>query len=431
MQNIKLKFNIPKGWQKTSFGNVAKLRKGLTYKTSDYSNEQDGLVFLTFKSILRGGGFNNDGIKYYLGKYDKTTVVKAGDLIIANTDITRDAEVVGAPVFIPFLSDKPILISMDLSAIDVDDKKINKLFLYYLLRDKSARDFMRSQSSGSTVLHLKTSNVSKFEILLPSIFEQKKIAEILSTVDDEIKKIDEIISKTEKLKTGLMKNLFIKGIGHKKFKKTKIGNIPESWNVITIKDAPIELIDGDRGVNYPKLSDFSLDGHCLFLNNKNIKDDQFIFSDIQFISQKKDELLRKGKLKRLDVVLTTRGTVGNVAFYNNDVIFENIRINSGMILLRAYKELSPAFLYHLMKSPFMKKRYRDVVSGSAQPQLPIRSLQQIYIPIPPEDEQEKMVEISQSIDKKISINTRYKKTLMKLKKGLMQDLLSGKVRTKI
>jgi restriction endonuclease S subunit len=204
--------------------------------------------------------------------------------------------------------------------------------------------------------------------------------------------------------------------------------VPEDWDVVTIKDAPLKLIDGDRGVNYPKLSDFTSGGYCLFLNNKNIKNDRFVFSDIQFVSREKDELLRKGKLKRLDVVLTTRGTVGNVAFHDNNVAFENIRINSGMILLRACEELNPDFLYHLMKSPFMKKRYADVVSGSAQPQLPIRSLQQIYIPIPPEDEQEKIVEISQAIDEKISINNNYKKILIKLKKGLTQDLLSGKVR---
>ena len=88
-----------------------------------------------------------DGIKYYFGKYDNTAVLKQGDLIIANTDITRDAEVVGAPVFVPFLSEKPVLMSMDLSAIDVDEEKINKLFFYYLLQEKRARNFMKNQAS--------------------------------------------------------------------------------------------------------------------------------------------------------------------------------------------------------------------------------------------------------------------------------------------
>ena len=101
-----------------------------------------------------------------------------------------------------------------------------------------------------------------------------------------------------------------------------------------------------------------------------------------------------------------------------------------MILLRACENLSPSFLYHLMKSPLMKKRYSDVASGSAQPQLPIRSLEQIYIPIPPEDEQEEIVNICETLDVKVLVNTQYKEYLTNFKKGLMQDLLSGKVRIK-
>lgn len=403
MQNIKQKLNIPRGWVVKKIKDVLSFERPDDYivESSIYTSIGKTPVLTANKSFILG--YTNEDF----GIYKNTPA-------IIFDDFTTDSKYVNFPFKIK---------SSAIKILKTKDGNSDLKFVYEIMKSKNF-----------PIANHKRHYISQYQeqdILVPLIQEQKKISEILSTVDEEVKKNNEIIFQTEKLKKGLMQNLFTKGIGHKKFKKTKIGNIPESWNVVTIKDASIELIDGDRGVNYPKLSDFSLDGYCLFLNNKNIKDDQFIFSDIQFISQKKDELLRKGKLKRLDVVLTTRGTVGNAAFYNNDVIFENIRINSGMILLRAYKELSPVFLYHLMKSPFMKKRYKDVVSGSAQPQLPIRSLQLIYIPIPPEDEQKKMVEISQSIDEKISINTMYKKTLIKLKKGLMQDLLSGKVRTKI
>jgi type I restriction enzyme S subunit len=284
-----------------------------------------------------------------------------------------------------------------------------------------------------TAVKGKTLNKEKLlntRIVLPPLPEQNKIAEILGTVDEEIEKTEKIIEETVRLKSGLMKDLFTKGIGHAKFKKTKLGMTPDDWQVVSIKDAPIELVDGDRGVNYPKSFDFTFGGYCLFLSNKNVKDDQFIFSDLQFISKDKDEALGKGRLQRLDVVLTTRGTVGNVAFYNDDVTFENIRINSGMLILRAVGELSPKYLYHLMKSPLLKKKYIDVTSGSAQPQLPIKSLGQIFIPIPPEDEQEKIVEACESIDKKFLIYKEIRNNLTKLKKGLLEDLLSGRVRAR-
>ncbi|MGC9602922.1 MAG: restriction endonuclease subunit S [Minisyncoccia bacterium] len=419
---------IPNGWQQAKLGDIAKLRKGLTYKSSHYSNKQDGLIFLTLKSILRGGGFNTDGIKFYSGDYDPSAVVNEDDLVIANTDITRDAEVVGAPMLLPGFPKKPVLISMDLSVLDINERGANKHFIYYLLQAPMARNFMRDHSNGSTVLHLKTKDVPRFSFLMPTITEQKKIAEILGTVDAEIKKTDEIIIATEKLKNGLVRQLFTRGIGHTKFKKTKFGDIPAEWTTESFKDSSIEIIDGDRGVNYPKQTDFSDDGYCLFLNNKNIKNDAFLFEDCSFITKEKDGTLRKGKLKRFDVVLTTRGTVGNIAFYDSTVPFENIRINSGMLILRVSRGYEPEFLYRLMRNEYMKRKYTETASGSAQPQLPIRSLENILIVKPDISEQKEIVAIAKSVDEKISVNKKLREKLILLKKGLMQDLLSGKVR---
>ncbi|HBE02902.1 MAG TPA: restriction endonuclease subunit S [Spirochaetia bacterium] len=78
---------------------------------------------------------------------------------------------------------------------------------------------------------------------------------------------------------------------------------------------PIEIIDGDRGVNYPKNSDFKPDGYCLFLSAQNVTRNGFDFSYCSFISKIKDDCLNKGKLVQNDIVLTTRGTVGNIAFF--------------------------------------------------------------------------------------------------------------------
>ena len=262
--------------------------------------------------------------------------------------------------------------------------------------------------------HFKFLKEKKF--LIPEdINEQKQIAKILKTVDKEMEKTDEIIGGTEKLKKGLMQKLFEK---------------KEGWNVLKIKDSPIKLIDGDRGVNYPKVSDFTTGGYCLFLSNKNIKNDEFIFSDSQFISKEKDELLRKGRLQKEDVILTTRGTVGSVAFYDKTVSFQNIRINSGMLILRSFDGIEPIYLYQLLKSSLLKNKFKEIVSGSAQPQLPIRTLEQVFIPIPPEGEQQKIAEILSAVDEKILVNKKLKEKLTQLKKGLSQDLLSGKVRTK-
>jgi len=92
-------------------------------------------------------------------------------------------------------------------------------------------------------------------------------------------------------------------------------------------------------------------GYCLFLNTGNVTKEGFSFANNQFITKEKDELLRKGKIQRGDLILTTRGTVGNIAYYTNHIKYENVRINSGMVILRVNKEnVDASFLYQLVRS---------------------------------------------------------------------------------
>ena len=81
------------------------------------------------------------------------------------------------------------------------------------------------------------------------------------------------------------------------------------WESLPVAEAPLDIIDGDRGVNYPKQEDFAPSGDCLFLNTGNVTTTGFSFSERSFISRQKDATLRKGKLQRHDVVLTDRKSV--------------------------------------------------------------------------------------------------------------------------
>jgi len=160
--------------------------------------------------------------------------------------------------------------------------------------------------------------------------------------------------------------------------------IHPDWPTLTFAEAPFEIIDGDRGVNYPKKEDFSPSGYCLFLNTKNVRSDGFNFSEMEFVSKEKDQALRKGKLQRGDVVITTRGTIGNTGFYDESVEFDHIRINSGMLIFRPdTTKLSGSYLFHFFQSKNFQAQRDAIVSGAAQPQLPIRSLNEARIPLPP------------------------------------------------
>ena len=171
--------------------------------------------------------------------------------------------------------------------------------------------------------------------------------------------------------------------------------------------APFDIIDGDRGKNYPKQDDFSDAGHCLFLNANNVTQNGFDFSTRQFITEHKDNVLRKGKLQRDDVVLTTRGTIGNTAFFNSSVIYDHMRINSGMVILRCNKnKISPAYLYYFLRSLHFHRQVHSLRSGVAQPQLPIRDMKHIKIPLPKLSVQLSIASILSAYDDLIENNRR-------------------------
>ena len=104
-----------------------------------------------------------------------------------------------------------------------------------------------------------------------------------------------------------------------------------------------EIIDGDRGKNYPTQEEFSDEGYCLFLNAKNVTPSGFSFENCMFVTKEKDELLRKGHLNRGDVVLTTRGTIGNLAFYDESVPYENVDVYKRQTILFNKKYIEGEF----------------------------------------------------------------------------------------
>ena len=182
------------------------------------------------------------------------------------------------------------------------------------------------------------------------------------------------------------------------------------WRECKLDNAPLEIVDGDRGKNYPSQNEFFDVGHCLFLSTKNVRFNGFDFSDCQFITREKDELLRKGKLRRNDVILTTRGTVGNLGFYGDSIAYENVRINSGMVIIRPNTDnLYPLFNFYLFRH--LQSDFQTHTSGSAQPQLPIRDLKEMYVSIPPLPEQKAIAAVLSSLDDKIDLLHRQNQTL--------------------
>lgn len=183
------------------------------------------------------------------------------------------------------------------------------------------------------------------------------------------------------------------------------------------------IIDGDRGKNYPKDDDFYDDEYCLFLNAGNVTKEGWSFENNSFITVEKDNQLRNGRVERGNTVLTTRGTVGNAAYYGDRVKYEHMRINSGMVILKPKDAtiVEDEFIYYLVTSPLAKRTIELFCSGSAQPQLPIKDFIKIKYDLPDLDKQKEVVKILSTYDNLIELNTKRIKTLEQMAENLYKE----------
>jgi type I restriction enzyme S subunit len=266
--------------------------------------------------------------------------------------------------------------STEFHVLRPNDNRVTSEWLFWLTIHKKLRKNAEKNMSGSAgQKRVPVSFFDKYKVFLPSIPDQIHVTETL----DKIKSIIDARKKQIEKCDEYIKSVFYTMFGD------PITN-PMGWGTSRLDKTPIEIIDGDRGTNYPKSEDFSSDNYCLFLNTSNVRKGFFNFDNTQFISYEKDQQLRKGKLIRNDVVLTTRGTVGNIAHYNNSILYDNVRINSGMLILRPDAAIFNAvYVTRLFLSDFITKQISKALSGSAQPQLPIRVLSGFSIIIPPID----------------------------------------------
>ena len=229
-------------------------------------------------------------------------------------------------------------------------------------------------------------NVSKTYIQNIEFKKNNKCSD--SEIVDSLSKIESIITNKEKELNHLdelVKSRFIEMFGDSKYQELPFNQYAQ-------------IIDGDRGKNYPKSNDFSSEGYCLFISAKNVTKEGFIFDENQFITKEKDLSLRKGKLQRGDIIITTRGTIGNIAFYDDNVPFDNIRINSGMVIIRKNNlEYNQGFFIYAFKDKIHE--ILSKVSGSAQPQLPIGTMNKITICYPPISLQNEFADFVKLIDK--------------------------------
>jgi type I restriction enzyme S subunit len=169
---------IPEGWEIGVLGKEVKVIKGVSYSSSDLQRSKNALV--TLKSMNRGGGLNKNGFKEYIGEYKKEQIIIDGDIVVAYTDLTQKAEVIGKPAIVNKPSDYDILIaSLDLSIIRPTNLTLNNPFIYYLLCSENFQNHVCGYTNGTTVLHLDSMVMNNYIFVKPDSILVKKFGQLI------------------------------------------------------------------------------------------------------------------------------------------------------------------------------------------------------------------------------------------------------------
>ena len=261
------------------------------------------------------------------------------------------------------------------------------------------------------------------EFLIPPLPEQKKIASILTSVDDVIENTRKQIDKLQDLKKATMNELLTKGIGHTEFKDSELGRIPKSWEVVELRE---NLTFISYGFTNPMPE--SKSGN-LMVTAKDVNNGVIDYENARkTTSEAFEELLTdKSRPKIGDVLLTKDGTLGRLAVVDK----EGICINQSVAVLRPNEKISSMFLFNMLSSPYYQKTMLDNAGGSTIKHIYITVVDKMKVVKPPLDEQDAITTVLSKINVQFDIVCRKLSQTQSLKKSLMQDLLTGKVRVKV
>ncbi len=406
---------IPKDWDVMKLKDLGTFFKGQSVSSNHITS--DG------KPIIRYGDLyvqykNKNTVTHFaffadpkILKEDKNLLY--GDILFTGTGETQ--EDIGKCV--AFLRNDEAYAGGDIIVFRPNSNNVNSEVLSYILSTGKVLNAKQRLGQGSSIFHTYSQHLEKLNIPLPPLPEQQKIAAILSTVDEQISTKDKIIEKSKELKKGLMQKLFSEGIGHTEFKDTKIGRIPKDWEVKTLED--------------------------VFHFNNGKGHEQFIEENGDYIVVNSKFISREGRVKKFSNKQMSPLLVNDITMVMSDVpngkalakcflIEKNNRYSlnqriCGLRLKDEEKDNVNFFFYNLNRNKGFLK-YND---GVSQTNLRKSEVLGCLLAYPSNEEQKKIAAILLEAGAKIEKEQTQKAQLEQLKKGLMQQLLTGKKRVRV
>ncbi len=315
------------------------------------------------------GGFDFTNIKRIPRSFFET--MRGGRIAQSDILVVKDGATTGKTSFVrddfPFSA---AAVNEHVFCVRVDSSKASPAFVYHFLRSERGQKAIQLDFRGATVGGISREFATKTRVPLPPLAEQRRIAEVLDRAEALRAKRRAALAQLDSLTQSLFLDLFGDPIPNER-----------DWPVSPIGELDIQIADGNYSSKYPTSSEFVESG-VPFIRANNLRDMTVVADDMRFISPAKHHELQKGHLAEGDVLITTRGDIGNIAVVPRT--FHDANINAQIVLLRPNPtHLDSRYLAYLLDLPQMKIRIQSFQNGVALKQLPIRQLVRISVPVPP------------------------------------------------
>ena len=411
---------VPDEWIKTNLNAVCRsVRDGTHTPPRRISS---GIPLLSAQNIM------NNGINWkehfsYISKYDFEQITKNNKISINDILITIVGTIGRVCVA---QNNNEFTVQRSVAILKLRDSIVPQ-FLNYYMQSLWFIQIIQQKSSGVAQKGVYLNDLKQIKIFYPdSKIEQKKIASILSGVDALIESTQKVIEKTERLKKGLMQKLLVSGINHTKFKKVqthfgKYKKIPEKWESVTIECVADKLLSGGTPSTF--ISEYWT-GNIAWTKGATLTT-HYLTKGERLISKMGLKNSSSSIIPKDNLLVVSRVSIGNISINKIDMA-----INQDITAIILNTSLcSTEFLYWSLLSSI------DILvsfsQGTTIQGFTRKDLSNQIILLPPPQEQQKIASIMSRVDAHIQKNQEYKKKMERLKKGLMQKLLTGQIRVKV
>lgn len=367
--------------------------------------------------------YKDQGIRAIYSKKTEKRILEKDDLTMILNDKTSTGKIIGRVLLID--EDNSYVYNQRTQRICLDKNKYVPDFIFQLLNADTNRNKIVRSAQGNTQIYVNWSDISNLDYLIPDSFdEQSSIGSLFRTLDDLLASYKDNLANYQTLKATMLSKMFPKA--GQTVPEIRLAGFDGEWECLKMADI-FKIIDGDRGKSYPGESDFFSVGHTLFLDTGNVKKTGLDFSTTKFISEEKDKELRNGKLILGDFILTSRGTLGNVAYYNENIQkrYGSVRINSAMLILRPLlgDKISPDYILAVLRGNLISDFMKVNQVGSAQPHITKKEFSKIKVLVPSNIREQQAIGLYFStLDNLIAAHQEKISQLETLKKKLLQDM---------